>query len=135
MIFHMFRAVKPDQSLVIHIKSDRLFNLRDFFSEGGSHDHGCQGSSEGLFTHHPFDVQAMNSMTFLMVTIKAQLLVNKEQNENGAGQANGQTRHIDQGKNLILTDISERYSKEISPHRIDLNCNKNSNRATKFKIL
>jgi hypothetical protein len=103
-------------ALVVNIKPDKFFNLRNFFREGRRHDHGGPGSSEGLPTHDPIDVQPVNPVAVFMVPVVAYFFEDEHKYQNGAGQSDGQSGYIDQSKNLILTDVSKRDSKEIPPH-------------------
>ena len=71
----------------------------------------------------------------LMEAIKAYFLENKQKYEYGTGQTNGQSRYINECKDLILTYVSKGYSKEISPHILSITLVKNSFRATLFSKL
>jgi hypothetical protein len=51
-----------------------------------------------------------------MKAVKAYFPDYKKHDQHGAGQSDGQSRHVNQGKNLIFTDVSKGYSKEIPPH-------------------
>jgi hypothetical protein len=55
-------------------------------------------------------------MPVIMKAVETELPGNEQQDQYGAGQSDGQSGYIDQGKDLMITDVSKSNSKKIPPH-------------------
>ena len=91
MVLYVILFPIPDQALVVDIESNILFNFGNLPGKGWSHNHGSPCTPEGLFSHHPIDVQPVNLLTVFMKAIESYFFDYKQKDQDRRSQTYGQS--------------------------------------------